>query len=131
MTVAYISFSACYELFVPLNYEQDVFEILPINTSGLAALGAAAWGYADDLLNKKKDARVVETVADIVHRWGLAPRMERIDYSLTLASFATKIKTKARRVQEKSKTAMDDIVDKLPLIKLKQPIRRTFISEMK
>lgn len=76
----------------------------PINTSGLAALGAAAWGYADGLLNKKKDAGVVETVADIVHRWGLAPRMERIDYTLTLASFATKIKTKARRVQEKSKT---------------------------
>ena len=77
------------KLFVPLNYEQDVFVILPINTSGLAALGATAWGYADGLLNKKKDARVVETVADIVHRWGLAPRMERIDCSLTLASFAT------------------------------------------
>ena len=67
----YLFFRTAYDLFVPLGYEEDVIQNLPINTSALAGLLAAAYGYVDGVLNRAQDGKVVDRVIDILHRWGM------------------------------------------------------------
>lgn len=112
----YIFFRTIYDLFVPLDYEETAFKDLPINTSSLAALLAALWGYIDGQWNQKKDANVIGTVIDILHRWGMDISVEETAFSgkvvdlndeiaETLGKVASDLKRKVMKVYN---TFIDD-----------------------